>query len=78
MLNVYLICSWNDTGEIILGMSINKEIAIKKAEEYYSRLDYHVWVEEGEIDLNYWDLDPYYDPNYEGIIWEKGKKGEEC
>jgi hypothetical protein len=73
MEKVYMVFSWNDSGEIFLYMSTNKRTAFLWAEDYYNRVQYHTWVEFQEIDL--YDFCPCdycnYIPNDESIVWEK-------
>lgn len=73
---VYMVFSWDDSGEIFLYMSTHKQTAIEWAQQHYDNTEYHTWIERHMIDFN--DFCPYdyctYIPNDECIVWERKTK----
>ena len=73
--HVFMVFSWNDTGEIFLYMSTNYNKAEQYARDFFERTEYHTWIEANDIDIT--DFEPYeycnYYPDSENIIWEKGR-----
>ena len=72
-MNVFMVFSWDDEGEIFLYMSTDLYCAEQYARDFFERTQYHTWIEENEIDLL--NFEPYeycnYIPDSDNIVWEK-------